>query len=282
MMSATTAGLLFLLLLVAASTPLFAAGADAKPRAAAPKTMQVLWIGNSYTAVNDLPAVVEAMVNEGHAGMRMKSHRYLSGGKDWRWHHDDPKSQAAALVRKGGFDFVVLQDQSAGAIARRKDMMDYGAKFAELIRSRGGEPVFYCTWARASRPHTGSLDEDYRLIVSGYEELARRHKAPLAPVGPAWREALRQRPKLVLHASDGSHPTPAGTYLAACVFYATLTGKSPVGLTAARTFVRYGKRDKDGKRPRTQTTIDDDTARFLQETAWAVCRQRARALRTGG
>ena len=29
-----------------------------------------------------------------------------------------------------------------------------------------------------------------------------------------------------------AHPTTAGTYLAACVFYATLVGRTPVGLGA--------------------------------------------------
>jgi hypothetical protein len=29
---------------------------------------------------------------------------------------------------------------------------------------------------------------------------------------------------------DGSHPTTKGTYLAACVFYASIFGKSPAGL----------------------------------------------------
>ena len=54
--------------------------------------------------------------------------------------------------------------------------------------------------------------------------------ARLAPVGDAWRVALRSDPKLVLHDADHKHPNAAGTYLAACVFYATLFGQSPAGL----------------------------------------------------
>jgi hypothetical protein len=36
--------------------------------------------------------------------------------------------------------------------------------------------------------------------------------------------------KLVLRQKDKKHPTIAGIYLAACVFYATIYGKSPEGL----------------------------------------------------
>ena len=42
--------------------------------------------------------------------------------------------------------------------------------------------------------------------------------------------ARRELPGVSLWASDGVHPTPAGTYLTACVLYATLTGRSPVGI----------------------------------------------------
>ena len=37
-------------------------------------------------------------------------------------------------------------------------------------------------------------------------------------------------PEPELYFSDGSHPSPAGSYLAACTFYATLFHASPVGL----------------------------------------------------
>jgi hypothetical protein len=39
--------------------------------------------------------------------------------------------------------------------------------------------------------------------------------------------ATHERPNL--YDADGSHPSAAGSYLAACVFFRTLFGKSPVG-----------------------------------------------------
>jgi hypothetical protein len=49
------------------------------------------------------------------------------------------------------------------------------------------------------------------------------------------------------------HPSLAGTYLAACTFYAALYGKSPVGNPYA-------------------ADLDADTARFLQGVAWETVR----------
>lgn len=52
----------------------------------------------------------------------------------------------------------------------------------------------------------------------------------MVPVGEAWQRLLARDPTIALWQDDGSHPAPAGTYLAACVLVRTLFGKSPVGL----------------------------------------------------
>jgi hypothetical protein len=49
-------------------------------------------------------------------------------------------------------------------------------------------------------------------------------------VGDAWQTVVGQQPNAALWQGDGVHPTTEGTYLAACVFYASIFGRSPVGL----------------------------------------------------
>lgn len=48
-------------------------------------------------------------------------------------------------------------------------------------------------------------------------------------MGLAWEEAHEREPGLDLWDSDGKHPNLAGSYLAACVFYAMLSGRNPSG-----------------------------------------------------
>jgi hypothetical protein len=52
-------------------------------------------------------------------------------------------------------------------------------------------------------------------------DLAAELGAPVAPAALAWDEALRRRPALNLLGPDGAHPNLAGSYLIACVFYAS-------------------------------------------------------------
>jgi hypothetical protein len=52
----------------------------------------------------------------------------------------------------------------------------------------------------------------------------------VAPVGYTWAIVRQESPGIGLWQDDGSHPSTAGTYLAACVFYAAVFRQSPDGL----------------------------------------------------
>ena len=67
-------------------------------------------------------------------------------------------------------------------------------------------------------------------ITEGYLAFAKKVNAQIVPVGLAWERARQLRPNFPLYDPDGSHPSPLGTYLTACVFYGVLTGQTPVGL----------------------------------------------------
>ena len=64
-----------------------------------------------------------------------------------------------------------------------------------------------------------------QLTEKTYLEMADVLDAYCAPVGEAWRRVHAECPSLQLYNSDGSHPSPAGSYLAACVFYAIFFGE---------------------------------------------------------
>lgn len=67
--------------------------------------------------------------------------------------------------------------------------------------------------------------------MTGYVAMAEQNNATLAPVGLAWKEAMdNDTDSLInLFSQDNSHPSVSGTYLTACVMYATLFQKSPIG-----------------------------------------------------
>jgi hypothetical protein len=98
--------------------------------------------------------------------------------------------------------------------------------FDAEIRAAGARTVLYMTWARKNAP------ESQRAITDAYESIGRELGATVVPVGVDWEKFLRDHERPVLHDRDGSHPTVAGTYLAACVFFATLFRRTSAGLPA--------------------------------------------------
>jgi hypothetical protein len=89
--------------------------------------------------------------------------------------------------------------------------------------------VLYLTWARQNAPETQDALNTATYAIA--EEIGAR----VVPVGLAWQAAIKRRALQKdktheLYDKDGSHPSQAGSYLAACVFVATLLDQSPVGL----------------------------------------------------
>ena len=96
--------------------------------------------------------------------------------------------------------------------------------FDALIRQRSAKTVLYMTWARKATP------EAQQAISKAYESLGKELGAIVVPAGRVWESFLAKYDEPVLHDADGSHPTLAGSYLAACVFLARLLGENPVGI----------------------------------------------------
>jgi hypothetical protein len=236
------------------SVPSLSSPTASSTSASAKKPLRVLFIGNSYTFFNGgLGTAVKALASAVKDGRPFEYVEVTKGGQTLEGHWNDGKALAA--IRQGNWDFVVLQEHSLGAINRREKMFQYAALFDAEIHKVGARTVFYETWGRQNRP------EMYGVVEQAYVGLARQLKAVVAPAGAAWSRALKANPTLALHISDLSHPTPAGTYLNACVFYETFFGKSPEGLP-------HTIKNAAGK---VLIDLPESEALMLQRTALETC-----------
>ncbi|MBK9077598.1 MAG: hypothetical protein IPL77_21985 [Flavobacteriales bacterium] len=199
----------------------------------------VLFIGNSYTYVNDLPNTLRQLALSLDDTMTVASS--APGGYTLFQH--STYAPTIAAIESQDWDFVVLQEQSQlGALPFDVTTTELGASALVQRIEDNHEctyPVFYLTWGRqdgdaqncASFPFMCTYDGMQQGLRTNYIALAEWNDSYTAPVGAAWKEVRDTYPSINLYDPDGSHPSPAGTYLAACVFYCTLYQESCAGAT---------------------------------------------------
>jgi hypothetical protein len=194
---------------------------------------RILFIGNSYTYVNDLPGTFAQLAASG--GHRVETGMVAPGG--WTLQQHAASTDTINAISASKWNYVILQEQSqipADAASRAASMYPAARSLASKIEASGAKPMFYLTPARREGwPEDGMPDYpsmQFQIDI-GYIGISQELGAPVAPVGYAWLLAVGQNPRLDLWQADGSHPSETGTYLAACVFYATIYRQSPAGLS---------------------------------------------------
>jgi hypothetical protein len=226
--------------------------------------LRVLFVGNSFTFKNSLPALVHDLAAADSGAAPIYSVEYAAPG--WSLHQADDDGGLTKLLRDVKWDVVVLQERSwllsFPEEQWRRTTYPFARDLHAKIAASGARTLLFMTWGyalgeRRDVPHDTYAEMQVRL-AEGYSKLGAELGARVAPAGLAWAEALRREPALDLWADDGQHPGRNGSYLAACVFYAALTGRDPA-------------------RSRFTAGIDDRQAHFLQEVAENVYESRVRS-----
>ena len=198
-----------------------------------PSCSRILFIGNSYTSVNDLPGTFTKLAKSG--GHRVETGMSAQGG----WFLSDHVNSPETLdqIKSSKWNFVVLQEQSmapASEQVRSTQMVPAVRTLVKKVKEAGAVPILFITWAhRDGWPDNGmsSYESMQTGINDGCQAVGQELNLRMAPVGFAWWETRRQNPELNLWQEDGSHPNEQGTYLAACVFYAVIYRENPEGLS---------------------------------------------------
>jgi len=202
----------------------------------------VLFIGNSYTYVNDLPSLFTNLSASG--GKTVYTDISAPGGYSLEQHLAD--ATTLSKIRQGIWNYVVLQEQSQMPVIeywRYNSTYPSATKLDSIIKASRiiTKTVFYMTWGRKNggQQCVGSYCSPdfinfYHMqdsLKSSYSMISYMLNATLSPAGEAWRIAKQLNPDVNLWDADDSHPTLEGSYLTACVFYAVIFNQNPVGLT---------------------------------------------------
>jgi hypothetical protein len=222
----------------------------------------VLFVGNSFFYYNNGMPGLLTNLEKAADGENKASYRNTMatiGGSGLDWHDMDNllrpgglgsysfDEQNNVIFNKPGkqYEAVVMMDCSQCPIhPQLKDaFVTFARKDSEIARAHDMRPVLFMSWAYSDKPEmTEGLAEAYTTAGNANDAL-------VIPAGRAFARVRKLQPELNLYAPDRRHPSPAGTYLAACVTLAALTGRSPVGNSYTM-------------------GLDPETVQLLQKAAW--------------
>jgi len=181
------------------------------------ETTRILFIGNSLTYANDLPALVQSLARGAGKDVACSTIARPDFSLEDHWNQGD----ALKAIRKGGWSFVVLQQGPSALQESEVLLRAYTKRFDAEIRRAGARTAMYMVWPSRMR------SQDFDGVSRSYSNAAADVGGLLLPAGDAWRAAWKRDASLPLYSEDGFHPSPTGTYLAALVILHRTLGVSP-------------------------------------------------------
>lgn len=209
---------------------------------ASPK--RILFTGNSFSFYNN------GIHN--HVGSLIRSADEWKKGNRFRLltlsgshiHEHLPILEVMLARQDEQWDALVLQGHSNEPVSskKHKNFEESMGKAIGMLKNKSILPILFMTWEYEGETEMG------KKLAEAYVNLGAKYEVPVVPVGLAFAKSRALYPDISLYVPDVlglstsdtantltyrkdlKHPSRAGTYLAACVFYSALYNKTPQGL----------------------------------------------------
>jgi len=199
------------------------------------RTYSILFIGNSYTYYNDMPTAIFEKLAES-AGYEVEVTAITKGAYKL-YQFADPADEYGAKVEKEltgtkKYDFVILQEQSVRpASENAPDFYASVRNLSERIKATGATPVLYATWGyktgNANLGKYGFTNESMTWkMAASYQAIGDELGIPVIHVGLAFYDVYTTKRGIEIYNADQSHPSYAGSYLAAATLFAGIWSSS--------------------------------------------------------
>lgn len=225
-----------------------AVAAEGKPK----PPLRVLFVGNSLTYSNDLPAMI---VRIGALDDRRITTKMIAF-PDYSLEDHLREGRVQRALLDSQWDVVVLQQgPSSLAESRRQLVRDVKALHALPGVRTGVAIAVLMVWPPRQRQHV------WRDVAEAHRLAAEAVDGTLIAAGAAIHSAVTRDASLQLLSADGFHPTVTGTYLVALTAYRTLAGPLPAVLRKPRGARRVAGPDVEARPEPLQVLFDVSSER---------------------
>lgn len=199
------------------------------------KSYNILFIGNSYTYFNDMPTAIFQKIAES-AGYTVQVTAITKGGWTLEKHADIADEYGAAVdtaLRENRYDYVILQEQSVRPASEPEKFYAAVRSLAERVKANGAKIVLYATWGRKSgskilAEHGWTNEDMTKMLADAYRTIGEEIGAAVANAGLAFYDVNTHHGDTIdLYDPDLTHPSAAGSYLAALALLARIFDFDP-------------------------------------------------------
>lgn len=189
-----------------------APGPDPTPGNELPVLGSIVFVGNSLTYTNDLPALVNAEAAKRGYSLKLAVFAIPNTALEDHWND----GQVQRLLETEHWDFVVVQQGPSSQSDGRIMLEEYGMKFKELCDKNGAKLAFFMVWPAKANYHT------FDGVIRNYANAAALTNSLLCPVGRDWKEYMDNTGDFSYYGPDLFHPSRKGSERAASIIYNTL------------------------------------------------------------
>lgn len=174
--------------------------------------VRILFVGNSLTYTNNLPAMVKAIGFSNDIQIETEMLAYPNYALEDHWR--DGKFQK--LLNEKYFNYVIVQQGPSSQQDGRDMLLDYGDRFKIVCEEKGARLVFFMVWPARANYQT------FAGVIQNYRDAAIQTESILCPVGEAWKSYMDSTQDFAYYGADGFHPSISGSQMAAQMIYNTL------------------------------------------------------------
>lgn len=209
------------------------------------KKQSVLFIGNSYTFYNDQYKVFRGICE--NQGMDIDVQTVVKSAANLGTFTDTSSNEYNTIVNKlqtTDFNYIIVQEQSTKPITAYNSFEADLGKLKELIHryNPNAKIVLFETWAREEGSNFYKENPEYtyktaeKALLDAYQNAAKKYDLMVSYAGVGFYVSKLRNNKINLYQSDLTHPSGAGTYLAALIHAGIIYGINPRNVSYVPTF----------------------------------------------
>lgn len=193
------------------------------------KSKKLLFIGNSLTYYNELPTLVQEL----YVAIKQPKpvvEAITRGGASLGDHWQSAGTRERITGKK--WDYIILQQGPSSLAESQRELMRDMETVKPWLKQSGAKPALFMVWPENTRHRF------FPQVRQAYANAAKAVDGVFLPAGLALQNII-EKDKTAQLFTDGLHPTPLGTYLAALVITARLTDTPPDQFPAKITWTQH-------------------------------------------